>query len=60
MSKEAEDFFGTKLTREERDGCAVVGHFVKLENGETIMPSKGLVFTKDEQGKIKLIQNGTN
>lgn len=55
MSKESIEFFGNKLTREERDGCAVVGHFVQLEDGKTVMPSKGDVFTKNEEGKIKLI-----
>lgn len=55
MSQEAEEFFKDNIIREERDGCAVVGSFIILENGKTILPSKGDKFTKNEQGKIKLI-----
>ena len=51
---EAEKFFGDKVTREEREGCGVVGHFVKLANGKTSLPSKGDVFTKNEKGEISL------
>ena len=54
MSKEASDFFGNNLIREDRDGCGAVGHFVKLENGRTVMPNKGDMFVKDEHDNIKL------
>jgi hypothetical protein len=49
---EAEEFFGDKVIREERDGCAVVGHFIKLMNGRTHLPDKGDVFMKDENGDL--------
>jgi hypothetical protein len=55
MSKEAEEFFEDNLIREERAGCAVVGHFIKLENGQTVMPSKNQIFIKNEEGKIVLL-----
>lgn len=46
MSKEAEEFFGENLLKEQREGVAVMGYFVKLSNGQTHMPSKGDVFKK--------------
>ena len=52
MSKEAELFFGCKLLVEERDGCAVVGHFVEMADGRIHMPSKNDVFTKNDDGSI--------
>lgn len=55
MSKKCSEFFGDSLINEERDGCGVVGYFIKLENGNTIMPSKGDIFFKDENGKLKLV-----
>ena len=54
LTDEAVEFFGDKMKREERDGCAVVGTFIKLENGGTCMPSKGDVFVKDNLGNLKL------
>lgn len=53
FSKEAEEFFGDKVITEQRDGLAVVGHFVKLENGKTSLPSKNDRFEKDSDGNIK-------
>ena len=47
MSDEAEKFFEGHIIREERDGCAVVGHFIKLADGTTTLPSKGDIFVKD-------------
>ncbi len=35
LTDEAVNFFEGKMIREERDGCAVVGAFIKLENGGT-------------------------
>lgn len=55
MSSEAHDFFGDNLIKEERDGCAVVGFFIKLDNGKTVMPSKGDIFIKTDENKIKLL-----
>jgi hypothetical protein len=55
LSDEAVAFFGDKRKSEERDGCAVVGTFIELENGETCMPSKRDVFSKNKDGNIKLI-----
>lgn len=52
MSQEAQKFFEGKLIREERDGCAVVGSFVKLANGNTHLPSKSDKFKKYEDGSI--------
>ena len=52
---EAEEFFGNKVIREERDGCAVVGHFIKLKDGKTHLPDKGDVFTKDDQGDLTVV-----
>ena len=54
MSHEAQKFFEGKLIREERDGCAVVGSFVKLANSNTHLPSKGDKFKKYEDGSIKV------
>jgi hypothetical protein len=56
LTDEAVNFFAGKMIKEERDGCAVVGTFVKLENGKTCMPSKGDIFTKDDLGNIKQIK----
>ena len=56
LTDEAVNFFEGKMIREERDGCAVVGAFIKLENGTTCMPSKGDVFIKDDLGNIKQIK----
>lgn len=47
MSTEAQEFFEGFVIREERDGCATVGHFIKLHDGSTILPSKGDKFTKE-------------
>jgi len=52
MSQEARKFFEGNLIREERDGCAVVGSFVKLANGNTHLPSKSDKFKKYENGSI--------
>jgi len=54
MSSEAQDFFGDKVLYEERDGCAVVGAFVKLSNGSTCMPSKGDTFVKGHDGLLMI------
>ena len=47
MCQEAQTFFEGKLTKEERDGCAVVGSFVELSNDK---------FKKCENGSISLIR----
>jgi len=54
MSQEAQKFFDGKLISEERDGCAVVGIFVMLANGNTHLPSKSDKFKKYEDGSITL------
>jgi len=54
MSDAALKFFGDKLISEERDGCAVVGHFLKLSNGSIHMPSRHDKFEKYEDGNITL------
>lgn len=54
FDSEAEKFFGDKIIEEERDGCAVVGFFVALENNKTHMLSKGDKFIKDSEGNITL------
>jgi hypothetical protein len=51
---EAEEFFKGFVTREERDGCGVVGHFINLSNGKTCLPNKGDVFIKEECLTIRL------
>tara|TARA_R110000851_G_scaffold30681_1_gene83628 strand:- start:254 stop:460 length:207 start_codon:yes stop_codon:yes gene_type:complete len=56
MCQEAQTFFEGKLTKEERDGCAVVGSFVELSNGKTHLPSKSDKFKKCENGSISLIR----
>ena len=50
---EAQEFFGDKVITEQRDGLAVVGHFVVLEDGKTTLPSKNDKFEKDLDGNIK-------
>jgi len=52
MSQEAQDFFKGSVIREEREGCATVGSFIKLASGKTHLPSKGEEFEKDEEGNI--------
>ena len=52
MSRDSIKFYGNNLIREQRDGIAVVGFFVKLSNGETHMPNKGDHFKKFENGSI--------
>jgi len=54
MSSEAQEFFEGNIITEQRDGLAVIGHFVKLSNGETCLPSKGDIFTKHEDGTISV------
>jgi hypothetical protein len=54
MSQEAEDFFNGHMKSEERDGCAVVGHFIQLPNGKTHLPSRGDIFEK-EDGAMRVI-----
>lgn len=54
MCDDAENFFEGKVISEQRDGCAVVGHFVKLGNGNTHLPSKGEIFKKDQNGDISV------
>lgn len=53
MCNEAEKFFKDKIIKEERSGCAVVGYFIKLSNGNTILPSKGDKFKMNEDGNIE-------
>ena len=50
MDEESEEFFGEYLISEERDGCAVVGFFVKMVNGEIVMLEKNLSFCKTDKG----------
>ena len=45
MGQEAQKFFEGNCIREERDGCATVGSFIRLANGKTHLPSKGDKFT---------------
>lgn len=52
MSQEAQEFFKGSVIREEREGCATVGSFIKLASGKTHLPSKGEEFEKDEEGRI--------
>jgi hypothetical protein len=52
LCSEAQTFFGDKLISEQRDGCAVVGSFVKLADGNTRLASKGDKFVKHEDGSI--------
>ena len=52
MSSEAQEFFKGNVIEEQRDGCAVVGSFIKLANGKTTLPSKGDVFIKHLNGTI--------
>ncbi len=52
MSQEAQKFFEGKLITEERGGCAVVGSFVKLANGNNHLPNKNDKFKKYEDGSI--------
>ena len=52
MCDDAEAFFADKIIKEQRDGCAVVGSFIKLKDGKTCLPSKGDIFTKDENGDL--------
>lgn len=52
MCSNAQKFFKGKLIVEERDGCNVVGNFVKLSNGKTHLPSKSDKFKKYEDGSI--------
>jgi len=54
MSSEAQEFFKGKTITEERDGCAAVGTFIKLANGNTCLPSKGDIFIKDTNGYLTL------
>lgn len=42
-------WLGDKMTSEERDGCAVVGHFVKTYKG-TEMISWGCYVVKNDKG----------
>ena len=51
MSTEAQKFFEVNIIREERDGCAVEGSFIRLADGKTHLPSKGDKFIK-EDGRI--------
>lgn len=53
MSQEAQEFFEDHIIREERDGCAVVGSFIKLADGTITLPSKGDVFVKDSNNIYK-------
>lgn len=50
MSSKAQEFFRGNYITEQRDGCATVGSFIKLENGKIHLPSKGDIFTKSETG----------
>lgn len=52
MCSAAQEFFKGNIIEEERDGCAVVGSFIKLSNGKTHLPSKGDKFTKNEDGSL--------
>jgi len=52
MGQEAQEFFKDHIEREERDGCAVVGHFIQLANGDDHLPNKGDVFIKHPDGTM--------
>ena len=54
MSNDAQTFFGNNVIYEERDGCAVVGAFIKLADGTTKLASKGDAFVKTLDGRIRL------
>lgn len=52
MSREAQEFFKGSVIREQREGCAAVGSFIRLASGKAHLPSKGEEFEKDEEGRI--------
>ncbi len=54
MCSDAQKFFKDKIITEVRDGCAVVGNFIRLSDGSTHLPSKKDKFKKYEDGSIKL------
>ena len=54
MDSDAQTFFGDKVVYEERDGCSVVGAFIKMTDGTTKLASKGDVFVKTFDGQIRL------
>ena len=54
MNSEAQEFFKGKIIEEQRDGLAVIGHFIQLVNGKTYLPSKGDIFTKYDDGTISV------
>jgi hypothetical protein len=51
-SDDAQSFFEDNIITEQRDGCAVVGNFLKLSDGSVCLPSKGDKFIKDKEGNI--------
>lgn len=53
MSEEAQDFFKGHVKQEQRDGMAVIGSFIRLADGSTVLPSKNDVFIKDSAGILK-------
>jgi hypothetical protein len=55
MDDVAHEFFKDRAIYEQRDGMAVIGYFIILKDGRTHLPSKGDVFTKDENGDITVI-----
>lgn len=56
MSQEAQNFFGDNIIQEQRDGMAVMGFWVKTQDGNTHMLSKGQQYTKDEKGIYPLAE----
>ena len=54
MDSDAQTFFGDKVVYEERDGCSVVGAFIKMTDGTTKLASKGDAFVKTLDGRIRL------
>jgi hypothetical protein len=54
MCRDAQSFFYDNLIEEQRDGLAVMGFFIKLSNGETHLAEKGDLFTKYEDGSIRV------
>lgn len=50
-------FFEGSIEREERDGCAAVGSFIRLADGSCVLPRPNDVYRRVEDG-IQLIKRG--
>lgn len=54
MNSDAVKFFDGNIIEEQRDGVAVIGHFIKLSDGSTHLPSKGDKFIKHNDGSLSV------